>query len=118
MLNEQRGWKAKFRDAFRGIGQACRGEKSFVVHFSAAILVVTAAALLKVTTTEWCLLILCIAIVFSAETFNSSIESLARAVTEEQNAHVGRSLDTAAGAVLIAAMGAAVVGVVVFLPYV
>lgn len=117
MSQTTRGWRAKFSDALRGIGLAFRGEKSFVVHIIAAMLVVTAAAVLQVTPTEWCLLLLCIASVFAAETFNSAIESLATAVTEDHNEDVGRSLDAAAGAVLLIAIGAVAVGVVIFLPY-
>ena len=71
----------------------------------------------RVTTLEWCVLGLCIATVLSAETLNSAIESLARAVTQEQNEHVGRSLDAAAGAVLLMAIGAACVGGVIFIPH-
>ena len=69
MSQSTRGWRAKFSDALRGIGLACRGEKSFVVHSIATALVVAAAALLQVTPTEWCLMTLCIAAVFAAETF-------------------------------------------------
>lgn len=118
MTQSTRGPKAKFADAVRGITIACRGEKNFVVHCIAAILVTGAAAWLHVTTTEWCILLLCIAAVLVAETFNSAIESLAKAVTKEQNEHVGRCLDMSAGAVLLAAIGSAAVGAVIFLPHI
>ena len=112
-----RGWKSKFRDAIRGIEFARRGGKSFGVHIAATTMVVLAGIALQITAWEWCVLVLCIATVLCAETFNSAIESLAKAVTQEHNEHVGRSLDAAAGAVLLMAIGAVCVGGVIFIPY-
>ena len=66
--------------------------------------------------TEWCLLALCIAIVLSLELFNSAIESLARAIDRQQNEHLRDALDIASGAVLIGAIGTAVVGIAILLP--
>jgi len=117
MSRSTRGWNSKFRDAIRGIEFARRGEKSFVVHFVATALVVIAGFAVRVTAMEWCVLVLCIATVLSAETLNSAIESLAKAVTQEHNEHVGRSLDAAAGAVLLMATGAVCVGGVIFIPH-
>jgi diacylglycerol kinase (ATP) len=118
MSRSPRGWSLKFRDAIRGIEFACRGEKSFAVHIVATALVVSAGIAVQVTALEWCVLVLCIAAVLSAETLNSAIESLAEAVTQEHNEHVGRSLDAAAGVVLLMAIGAVCVGGVIFIPHV
>ena len=68
---------------------------------------------LGISRTEWCLLILCIAVVMAAELFNSALEQLAKAITEEKNSHIRNGLDIASGAVLVAAIGAAVIGVLV-----
>ncbi|MHC4876319.1 MAG: diacylglycerol kinase family protein [Planctomycetota bacterium] len=112
-----RGWSTRFGDAFRGTGVAFRCETSFVVHLPVAACVVGAGFVFRVTTIEWAVLIVCIAIVLAAETFNSAIESLSRAVTQDENPHVRNALDMAAGAVLIAAIGAAAAGLTVFVPH-
>ena len=65
---------------------------------------------------EWCLIVLCIAGVLAAEMFNSALESMAKAITSENNPHVGRSLDIGSAAVLTASIGAATVGAIIFLP--
>lgn len=106
-------WRRKFRHAFRGQKRGFRGESSFFVHFFAAAAVITAAAALGADRVEWCLLLVCIAGVLTAEMFNSAIEQLAKAIDENYNPHLRDALDIAAGAVLTAAGGAAVVGVVI-----
>ena len=85
----RRTWKAQFRDAGRGVSNAIHGERSFRVHFVAAISVFVAAGVLRVSTVEWAVLLLCIGVVFAGETFNSSIESMAKAITREQHPDVG-----------------------------
>jgi diacylglycerol kinase len=92
-------------------------QASFGVHLAAAVLVVATAAWLQVSRVEWCLLLLCIASVFTAELFNSALESLAKAVDQQHNEHLRDALDIASGAVLVAAMGAAAVGATVLLPH-
>ena len=111
----ERSWAEKFRDAFRGMKEGVRGQSSFFVHFFVAALVIAAAAVLKVDDpAEWCLLLVCITIVLTAEMFNSALESLARAITDETDPYVGRALNIGSAAVLIASIGAAVVGTIIF----
>lgn len=111
----QRPWKYKFRDAFRGVKLGVRGQSSFFVHLFVAGVVVVAAMTLRVDRLEWCLLVLCIAVVLTAEMFNTALESMAKAITQEQNPHIGGALDMGSAAVLIASLGAMVVGAIVFL---
>ena len=59
---------------------------------------------------------LSIALVWSAELFNSSLEQLAKAVDTAENERIRDALDMAAGAVLLVALGAALVGVMVLGP--
>ena len=65
---------------------------------------------------EWCALVLAIAGVWAAEAVNTAIELLGDATTSDPHPLVGRAKDVAAGAVLLAALGAAVVGLLVFAP--
>jgi diacylglycerol kinase len=110
----ERSWAERFRDAFRGIKAGVRGQSSFFVHFFVAAAVIAAATVLQVDLCEWCLLVLCIAGVMTAEMFNSSLESMAKAITGERDPHLGNSLDIAAAAVLVASIGAAIIGTIIF----
>jgi len=111
----ERSWTQKFGDALRGTKQGIRGQSSFFVHFFAAAVVVSAGLMVHLNHIEWCLLALCIAGVLTAEMFNSALESMAKAITHEPNPYLGGALDIGSGAVLLASIGAAVVGAVVFL---
>jgi diacylglycerol kinase len=111
----ERSWSEKFRDAFRGVKLGVRGQSSFFVHFFFAVAVIVAAIVLGVSDyREWCLLILCIAGVLAAEMFNSAMELLARCISDQPDARLGRALDIGSAAVLIASVGAAVVGLIIF----
>ncbi|MCR9116163.1 MAG: diacylglycerol kinase [bacterium] len=110
-----RTWWNKFADAFAGMWVGMRGQSSFAVHFAVAVIVVIAAAALQMSLERWCLLILCIAVVMSAELFNSSLEIIAPAIDEEYNERLRDSLNIASAAVLVAALGASVVGAIIFI---
>lgn len=110
-----RPWDEKFADAFRGMRQGIRGESSFFAHFFITAAVILTASVLDVNLTEWCLLAVCITVVLVTEMLNTALESLARAITDEPNPHVGGALDIGSAAVLLAAIGAAVVGAIVLL---
>ncbi len=109
-------WISKFRYAFRGLSVGVSRQNSFLVHIPVAVAVVIAATCFRVTQAEWCILMLCIAVVCSAEMFNSALENLAKAVTRERREELRDSLDTAAAAVLVAALGSVVVGAIIFAP--
>jgi diacylglycerol kinase len=113
-LASQRSWVRKFREALRGVREGMRGQFSFVVHFVVAALVVTAGATMGLSLVEWCLLVLCIAGVITAELFNSALESTAKAITRDYNPHLRDSLDIGSAAVLAASIGAASVGAIIF----
>ncbi len=110
-----RSWPDKFRDAFTGLALGLRGQSSFYVHIFATVLVLAAGFLLHLNHLEWAVLAVCVTIVFTAEMFNTALEQLARAVRDEHHPHLGAALDLGSAAVLLAALGAAVVGAIVFL---
>ncbi|MBN2580244.1 MAG: diacylglycerol kinase [Pirellulales bacterium] len=111
----ERYWVNKFRNAFRGVKAGVRGQSSFFVHFFMTAAVIAAAVILDVSLTQWCLLLLCVTIVLTAEMFNSALESMAKAITGNLDPHLENSLDIGSGAVLLASVGAAVVGSIIFL---
>ena len=65
---------------------------------------------------EWVAIVFAIGSVFAAEAVNSSIEALADLVSPGYNEAIKRTKDLAAGAVLILAIAAAVVGCLIFIP--
>ena len=109
-------WKNEVRDALRGLQRALRTQSSFAVHLLIACFAVVAAALLRVTTVEWGLLIAAIGMVMVAEILNTAIESLARAVDTQFHPRLRDALDIASAAVLIAAGTAVFIGLCIFLP--
>jgi diacylglycerol kinase len=105
----------RFKYAFRGVLLAL-GERSVKVHLALGALTVAVGAALGISRGEWVAVIICIAIVIALETVNSAIERLGDAVTRERRADIAAVKDMAAGAVLIASVGALAVGLVIFLP--
>ncbi len=111
---KRRRWRDKFREAFRGVKRGVRGHSSFSVHFFFAVVALTAAVALQCDHWEWCLVVGCIGMVMTAELFNSAIETLFRGLEQEARDRVYSCLDIAAGAVLVAGLTAATVGVIIF----
>ena len=107
-------WLRKFGNAVRGVKRGVRGESSFFVHFFVGVCVVTAAAILRMPISSWCVLALCIASVMVAEMFNTALEHLAKAITSDEHSEIRDALDIASGAVLLASIGAASVGALLF----
>ncbi len=111
---QRRPWGDKFRDAGRGLKFGVRGHSSFFVHFFFTALALAGAVVLRCSLEQWCLLLLCIGLVLTAELFNSAVETLFRGLDEMTKERCWRALDIAAGAVLLASITAATVGAIVF----
>lgn len=106
-----------FGYAFKGIGSLLKKEHNAWIHCSAIVLVTIAGFYFGITPTEWCIVVLCFGIVLAAEGFNTAIERLVDLVSPDFHPIAGDVKDVAAGAVLICAIAAAIVGIIVFLPY-
>ncbi len=102
--------------AFEGLVTLLRTQHNARIHLGAAALVVAAAWYYQVSALEWCLLVLAIGLVFSAEAANTALEILADRVEPEQDPAIKQVKDVAAAAVLLAAGAAALLGAIVFLP--
>lgn len=111
-----RGWGKRFHGAGQGVAKATHGQASFLVHGFAACLVVALGWGLRIDTVAWCLVILCITVVLTAETFNSALEQLAQAIDRRYRPEIADALDMASGAVLWSAIGAALVGCIILGP--
>lgn len=106
-----------FGYAWKGIRSCIGKEQNLSFHLLATPTVVAAGFLAGITRTEWMLVILCIGLVIAAELFNSAIEQLVNLVSPQRHPLAGRVKDIAAGAVLVCAATAAIVGLIIFVPY-
>jgi len=106
---------ATFRYAIRGIGFMF-AELNVRVLAAASALTIGAGAYFAISALEWCAVILAISLVWTAEGLNTALERLTDLVSPQFHPLAGKAKDIAAGAVLLAALGAFCVGLVVFVP--
>lgn len=105
-----------FAYAFSGIAWMMKTQINARIHAFITILVVILAIFLRINSLEWILIIFAIGFVFAAEALNTAIEIWVDKLQPEYNSKAGRAKDLAAAAVLIAAISAAIVGLIIFLP--
>ena len=116
--------KYDFKKQLRSFGYAWKGirccigkEQNLSFHLIATVVTVIAGFLLEITRIDWMIVILCIGVVIAAELFNSAIEKLVDLVSPERHPIAGQVKDIAAGAVLVCAATAAIIGLIVFIRY-
>ena len=95
-----------------------RSQQNAWVHAFATITVLIAGFVLKITPGEWCWLVLAIISVWVAEALNTAFEFLADVASPEFHPLVKKAKDVAAGAVLISAIGAIIIGIIIIGPHV
>ncbi|HFC00212.1 MAG TPA: diacylglycerol kinase family protein [Phaeodactylibacter sp.] len=105
-----------FSYAIKGIRLLFQSELNAKIHLVFAFLAIAAGYVFSINTTEWCFLVVAIAMVLSAEAMNTAIEFLTDLVSPEYHELAEKTKDVAAGAVLITAIGAAIIGAIIFLP--
>ena len=105
-----------FRNAFRGIGTVLRSEPNARIHLVATGAVVAAGIFFRCTAGEWAVLAVATAAVWTAELLNTSIEKSMDLLHPDQHPLVKNIKDMAAGAVLIAAIGAVIAAGCIYLP--
>ena len=112
------GWHLvrSFGFAIRGIGILLRTQANARIHLAATIVVVAAGFLGKLSWGEWSAIVAAVGLVWTAEGLNTAIEAVVDLVSPEYHALAGRAKDVAAGAVLCAAIAAAIIGVLIFGP--
>lgn len=105
-----------FGYAFEGIFAGIRGERNMKIHCFATVCVVVAGVLFHISVTEWCICLVLFGLILSLELVNTAIEAVVDLVTEDKKPLAKLAKDTAAGAVLIAAVMAAMAGLLIFVP--
>jgi diacylglycerol kinase len=107
-----------FYVATKGFFEALRTERNLQFHCIALLVVFMAGFYFGITNMEWVAIVLCYITVISAELLNTAIEKLCDALHPAQHPAIGKVKDIAAASVLVTALGSAIVGAIVFWPYV
>lgn len=115
-MNYLRSRIRSFRHAFAGVAILVRTQPNARIHLIAALLVGAAGIWFQLNSCEWCGIVFAIVGVWVAEALNTSVEFLADAVHSETHPLVKNAKDIGAAAVLIASIGALVIGSLVFGP--
>ena len=109
--------RESFRHALDGIRMIIKTERNMKVHLVMTILVIMCAVLLGLTPAEKAIVISLCAVVIFAELINTAIENTVDISTAVFNIYAKRAKDAAAGAVLVISIGAAIAGLIIFVPY-
>lgn len=105
-----------FQYAFAGIGHFLKNDRNGNIHLTIAILVAVTGWLLHISLIEWCIILLCTALVISLEMCNHALEKLSDAVHETYHPLIKIAKDVAAGAVLWSAIISVIIGLIIFIP--
>ena len=102
--------------AFKGAFLLITTENSIKLQFCIGIIMTILGFIFKLSTTEWVIQILTIALIMAIEGLNTAIEEIADFIHPEHHAKIGLIKDLAAGAVFIFAIAAAIVGCIIYIP--
>lgn len=114
---KKQNFSSTFKNARKGMRLTLKSERNLRIHLFVASLVLMSAYCLNFSINKFCILLLTIAGVISAEMFNSAIEFSLDAIFHNKfNRMVGMAKDIAAGAVMIVTISAVLIGVLLFAP--
>ncbi len=106
-----------FKYALSGIFTALKEEPNLKFHFLAGILVIITGLILNISKADWMIILFLIGFVISLELTNTAIEAVTDAFTDKEHPRAKYAKDISAGAVLVASITSAVIGILIFLPY-
>ncbi len=116
-MNKNRTIIQSFQNAFLGLIKIIKEERNMKIELIAGALAVFLCFYFQVTKAEFLIVFLCCMVVTSLECVNSALEQVVDLASPEYHLLAGRAKDFAAGAVLISAIFAAIIGGIIFLPY-
>jgi diacylglycerol kinase len=109
-------FRKSFINAARGIGLLFKSQLNARIELIITVLVIVAGLIFRISSAEWIIILLCISLVLGLEAINTAIEIFADKVHPGFDSEIGKVKDVAAGAVLIASIGAALIGFIIFAP--
>lgn len=116
LANDKNRMLHSFIHAFEGIHTGFTTERNMVIHVSIMTAVIVFGAILGLSASEWIICFILFALVLMAELLNTSIETIVDIVCPQIDPRAKIAKDTAAGAVLIVAIAAAIIGLIIFIP--
>lgn len=105
-----------FKYAIEGFISSFKTERNMKIHIVAMIVAIILGFVLKLNAIEWCICTIAIVLVISAELFNTAIETVVDMICPEKNENAKLAKDISAAAVLALAIGAVVIGIIIFVP--
>ena len=102
--------------ALRGVLVLIRTERSIKIQLFIALLITAAGFYYNISATEWILQTLAIALVLGIEGLNTALEKIADYIQPRYDQKIGFIKDVAAGAVMLVAIGAAIIGLIIYIP--
>ncbi len=105
-----------FRDAFSGIYYVLRTQRNAKIHLGITVAVVVLGAWLGLGISQWVPLVLAAGLVWTAEIVNTAVEAAVDLISPREHPLAGTAKDVSAGAVLLAAAAAALVGILILGP--
>ena len=105
-----------FGYAFAGIFAVVTKERNMKIHCAAVVCMMIAGLVFHISPIEWCICLTLFGLVMALEMVNTAVEAVVDLVTEERMPLAKLAKDAAAGAVLIAAIMAAIAGMIIFIP--
>lgn len=117
MINFQK-LRLSFTAAFKGIKIALKEQQNLRIQVFMGILAILLAFIFELSLIEFILVILIIALIISLEMINSGLEKLIDFLHPAVNFEVGIIKDILAGAVLVSAIAAIIIGFLIFWPHI
>ena len=93
-------------------------EYNFKIEVGCAVLVIALGFLLHISAFEFALVVLAISVVLAAEAFNTALEELCDKFQPTHDPHIAKIKDLGAATVLLSSIGASIVGLIIFIPYI
>ena len=107
-----------FKYAFSGLVFAFRHNQNMRIHVLSAIVVIILSFIFHISAFEMGILGVMILLVLCTEMINTSIEEMTDLISKEHSKEAKIAKDVAAGMVLLTSIGAVIVGLLVFFPYI
>lgn len=107
-----------FKYAFEGIYFAIKLNRNMRIHLTVAVLVILASIYFKVSAYEMGILGVMIVLVICTEMINTALEEMVDLIINEHRKEAKIAKDVGAGMVLVASMGAIIVGILIFTPHI
>jgi diacylglycerol kinase len=109
-------WEKVFKNAFNGCLHAFKTQRNFTIHFLIAFLVIVLALWLRISFEKTLVLLLVIVFLLVVEMGNTTVERTVDLITDKWNPEARIAKDLGAGMVLMASLGAVVVGFLILFP--